>query len=715
MSDKISMKDTLGADDGAMRSADASITVFTDNETRHIGETSIYYTPGDTVSFWNITGLANYHTEGDFNEFDHLSGVWLGYTSQVPVDEAPEIGEIASAWSFWSFSNRDRTAPTIISFDPSDGSDDVAIGTDITLTFSEEVKACSGLIQIRIGSPNGTVVESFFSASSSRLTFSGNKLIIDPTSDLHPDTHYYVTFTRGSVIDLFGNKYSGMVAYDFITENIDTSGPVVFVFSPADGSGNVAVETNITLTFNEAVQAGSGFIEVHSNSGALFESFDVASSSRLTFSGNTLTIDPTNNFELGTQYSLSISYGAVLDFAGNKYSGTTSYDFTTEFAQAQWDTVSGYGLLDIDAMLELATGNVIADAPLYGDGYNSWDWGLNDVQAPDAWLTGYTGEGIIVAIVDSGVYYSHSDLAGNIWVNFGEISGNGVDDDGNGYIDDIYGYDFVNDDGYALDDNGHGTHIAGIIAGLHNGTGVTGVAYDATIMPVKVVNSSGHGSFEALANGIVYAVDNGADVINLSLGTYGADSSSVTSAISYALDNGVIVCMASGNDYRTSPTYPAILAQSLGGIVVGAVNSSNLVASFSNEADNTDPYDFVVAPGVDIYSTYNNGGYTLMSGTSMATPYVTGAAALLLSAESDYASAWSLEELESILTKSADFLGTSSLVISSSMESVAGGASTYGFELNTMQDDFIGLIDAEPVKMTGLPDGVWMDYDVFVV
>ncbi|WP_245153567.1 S8 family serine peptidase [Chlorobaculum sp. 24CR] len=665
----------------------------------------------------NLTGVFQHSPhESGFDGFDYAAGAWLNHPGQSPVDDAPDSGDMTAAWSFWSFLSRDRTAPTVVSFDPSDGSGDVDTATDIALTFSEEIQAGIGSIEIRVGSSRGVVVESFNVASSSQLSFSGSTLTIDPSSDLDTGTHYYVTFAKGSVVDLSGNKYAGTTSYDFTTETVDTTAPVVSVFSPADGSSNAAVETNITLTFNEAIQAGNGSIEIHAGSptGTLLESFDAASSSHLAFSGSTLTIDPSSDLDPATHYYVTIGSGAVLDLAGNGYAGTTSYDFTTELAPVQWDPVSGYGLLDIDAMLELATGASIADAPLYGDGYGSWDWGLNDTQAPDAWQAGYTGEGIIVAVIDSGVLYTHSDLAGKIWSNSGEIAGDGIDNDGNGYVDDIYGYDFVNYDGYALDDYGHGTHVAGIIAGLDNGTGVTGVAYDATIMPVKVLGSSGSGSFTAVANGIIYAVDNGADVINLSLGAYGAYSSSVTSAISYALDHGVMVCMASGNDSQSSPTYPAILAETLGGIAVGAVNSSNTVASFSNDAGGTDPYDFVVAPGVSIYSTYSNGGYASMSGTSMATPYVAGAAALLLSAEADFASEWTLEQLENILATSAEFLGASTLAASSGTGSVPAAASTAGFDVGT-EAEFIGVVDAEPVALTGVLDGVLDGQEVFAV
>jgi len=600
---------------------------------------------------------------------------------------------------------KDTTAPKVTRFSPSDGSLDVSLGTNITLTFSESIKAGSGFIQIHSGSATGAIVESFDAASSTRLLFSGSTLTIDPLNNLGGNTRYYVTLTSGTVKDLAGNSYAGTSTYDFKTVALDTVAPTVKSFTPADGSLNASLNTNITLTFSESVKAGSGFIEIHSGSatGALVESFDAASSSRLSFSGSTLTIDPLNTFSNDTHYFVTFSNGSVKDLAGNLFAGSSTYDFTTVAATTVWSATSGYGLLNVDTMLEKATGHVISDASLYGDGWGTKDWGLNDIQAPDAWLAGYTGKGIVVAVVDTGVDYQHSDLSQNIWTNTLEIVGNGIDDDKNGYVDDIYGYDFVNNDGYALDDNGHGTHVSGIIAGLNNGSGVTGVAYNATVMPVKVLSASGSGTFTGVAQGVTYAVNNGADVINLSLGAYGGSSTELSSAITYAINHGVIVCMASGNDSQASPTYPAVLAKTAGGIAVGAVDSTNVVAAFSNDAGTVVPYDFVAAPGVSIYSSYIGGQYAVMSGTSMATPFVAGAAALLLSAQPDFSSQWTLEQLENLLTTTAQPLGSDGLL------ALTGSAPAVPVAASLSQSDIehdvaiMGSLDAvDLVALTGV-------------
>ena len=654
----------------------------TGNPLLAFNESELFFRNAGVGVFNDTPGLADNHS--DWHAFDDSA-----------VDLSVEAVRIV----------KDTTAPKVTSFSPADGSINASLGTNITLTFSESIKAGSGFIQIHSGSAKGTIVESFDAASSTQLLFSGSTLTIDPLNNLGGNTRYYVTLASGTVKDLAGNSYAGTSTYDFKTVSVDTLAPTVKSFTPADGSLNAALNTNITLTFSESVKAGSGFIEIHSGSatGALVESFDAASSSRLLFSGSTLTIDPVNTLSNDTHYFVTVANGSVKDLAGNLFAGSSTYDFTTVASTTSWNSTSGYGLLNVDTMLEKATGHVISDAQLYGDGWGTKDWGLNDIQAPDAWLAGYTGKGIVVAVVDTGVDYQHTDLSQNIWTNKLEIAGNGIDDDNNGYVDDIYGYDFVNNDGYALDDNGHGTHVSGIIAGMNNGYGVTGVAYDATIMPVKVLSSSGSGTFTGVAQGVMYAVNNGADVINLSLGAYGSASTELSSAITYAINHGVIVCMASGNDSQLSPTYPAILAKTAGGIAVGAVDSSNVVATFSNDAGTLVPYDFVVAPGVSIYSSYMGGQYVVMSGTSMATPFVAGAAALLLSAQNDFSSPWSLGQLENLLTTTAQPVGAAGLLAAAGTAPTAPLAASLSFFDMEHDVALLGSLDvADPVELTGV-------------
>ena len=295
-------------------------------------------------------------------------------------------------------------------------------------------------------------------------------------------------------------------------------------------------------------------------------------------------------------------------------------------SDAEYSSSNGYGLIDASEAVAQVTGEDSFDEVPNTGGK---DWGADAVNAPEVWEEGYTGEGVVVAVLDTGVDYNHDDLKNNIWTNDGEIAGNGIDDDGNGYIDDFYGWNFDGNNNNTIDVDGHGTHVSGTIAGENNGFGVTGIAYDSQIMPVKVLDDTGSGTNTAVAEGIYYAVDNGADVINLSLGG-SLPSSEVSEAVKYASDQGVTVVMAAGNSGGQTPLYPARYANQYG-IAVGAIDENEDMASFSNRAG-TQELTYVTAPGVDIYSTLPDNRYESYSGTSMATPHVAGVVALMLSA-----------------------------------------------------------------------------------
>ena len=224
----------------------------------------------------------------------------------------------------------DTTAPTVSTFAPVDGATGVAVDSNIVLTFSEAVQKGAGKIEIRLGSANGTLVESFDAATNTRLVFSGSTLTIDPAANLANNTSYFVTFAAGSVKDLANNNYGGTATYDFKTV-AETTPPTVLTFAPVDGATGAAVDSNIVLTFSEAVQKGTGKIELRSGSatGTLVESFDAATSARLAFSGSTLTIDPTAKLANNASYFVTFAAGSVKDLADNNYAGTTTYDFVT--------------------------------------------------------------------------------------------------------------------------------------------------------------------------------------------------------------------------------------------------------------------------------------------------------------------------------------------------------------------------------------------------
>lgn len=324
------------------------------------------------------------------------------------------------------------------------------------------------------------------------------------------------------------------------------------------------------------------------------------------------------------------------------------YTLTTQKVTVpdNYDLNYGYGLVDAGA----AVAGAIGDSPFANvRNLNGNNWDINMVNAPEVWAQGYTGQGVVVAVVDTGVDYTHPDLANNIWVNSGEIADNGIDDDGNGYIDDVRGWNFVDNNSNPMDLNGHGTHVSGTIAAENNDFGVTGVAYNSTIMPVRVLSSDGDGERGNIASGIRYAVDNGANVINLSLG--GGYSSEIQDAIAYATSLGSVVVMASGNEGSTQPIAPASSADQFG-IAVGAISRSRAIASFSNQAG-LPVLNYVVAPGDNIYSTYLNNSYRYLDGTSMATPHVSGVVALMLSANPNLTPA----DVQSLITQTATTTG----------------------------------------------------------
>jgi trimeric autotransporter adhesin len=330
-------------------------------------------------------------------------------------------------------------------------------------------------------------------------------------------------------------------------------------------------------------------------------------------------------------------------------SNSTNYHLTLSASpNTPFNPAFGYGLVNGAAAVARALGQATPFANVPNLGGNNW--GNDLVNAPEAWARGYRGQGITVAVIDSGVDYNHSDLDGNIWVNSREIANNGVDDDLNGYIDDVRGWDFVGNDNDVMDENGHGTHVAGTIAAENNGLGLTGVAYGAKIMPIRVLSYSGGGYQFNIAAGIRYAADNGAKVINLSLGSY-YDTPTLNEAIIYASQKGAVVVMAAGNSGTAEPEYPAQIAITHG-IAVGAVDYLKQIANSSNRAGANSAMRYVVAPGVDVYSTQLNGGYELLSGTSMATPHVAGVVALMLSANPNL----TVSQVRSILTSTASQL-----------------------------------------------------------
>jgi len=274
---------------------------------------------------------------------------------------------------------------------------------------------------------------------------------------------------------------------------------------------------------------------------------------------------------------------------------------------------------------------------------NGWLWGLRnvgqfggvagaDISATNAWNISTGSTNVVVAVIDTGIRYTHQDLATQMWRNPGEIPGNNVDDDGNGYVDDVFGINAITGSGDPLDDHGHGTHCAGTIgAAANNGYPHVGVAWRVRLMACKFLSAYGGGTYSDAIECIDYAVSKGAKILNNSWGGYGY-SRALYEAIDRARVNGVLFVAAAGNESLNNditPAYPA--SYPLENIIsVAAIDRRDRLASFSNYGLKT---VHLGAPGVEIYSSTadSDSSYEVWDGTSMATPHVVGVAALILS------------------------------------------------------------------------------------
>lgn len=294
-------------------------------------------------------------------------------------------------------------------------------------------------------------------------------------------------------------------------------------------------------------------------------------------------------------------------------------------AHTRWQALgrSGNAIVAIEPNV-IVTGATLPNDPDLTDLQRSY--GLQLTHAEGAWAYTRGSNETIIAVIDTGLLLNHPEFAGRV----------------------VPGYDFVNNDSDPSDDNGHGTHTAGIIAaGIDNEIGVAGVCPQCRIMPVKVLNQNNAGTWAGVANGLIYAADHQARVINLSLGAV-VSSKTLESAISYAQEKGVLIIAAAGNMGIERNFFPAALD---GVLAVSATDNQDQRWNLSNYGDYID----VAAPGYAIYSTYNDlsnyyGGYTYMSGTSMASPYVAGLAGLLFSQKPTRTAL----EVSHLITASAD-------------------------------------------------------------
>lgn len=360
---------------------------------------------------------------------------------------------------------------------------------------------------------------------------------------------------------------------------------------------DIDLESNPIIAETDKTKAITEEIIQNTTPPEKFGEIQIDESRQILTVGKTLTKEEITNIEeeYSVEFTEDTSHNGV-------YVINTTEETNTEELGEELDTE-----VEVDSIVKMSGETV--------------DWGVSRIGADKIW-TKATGSGVKVAVVDTGIDTSHPDLLSNITT----------------------GYDFVNNDSSPIDDNGHGTHVSGIIGGIDNETGIVGVANMIKIMPVKVLNSDGYGYLSDVAKGIYYAVDNGAKVINLSLGTT-SDSLTLKDAINYATSKGVLVVAAAGNTASQSCEYPAAYDSA---ICVVATDNSNKLASFSNTGGE------LAAPGVYNYSTYIGSTYTYMSGTSMATPHVAGAAAIIYS----FCNTCTATDVRTILKNTAVDLGT---------------------------------------------------------
>jgi subtilisin family serine protease len=328
---------------------------------------------------------------------------------------------------------------------------------------------------------------------------------------------------------------------------------------------------------------------------------------------------------MGGTNNLTINISPILPSNSTSASG--------QFISSNFHSSFGYGLVNATGAIRSLTGQNVLEV----NDTNRWE--VEMINAPEAWSVGLTGQGVVVvAVVDDGVDYNHFDLDSNIWANPGEVV-NGIDDDGNGFIDDIRGWDFIGNDNNPFEAGlTHGTRVAGVVAAESANNGgivMTGGAYNAKIMPVRVMSSIG-GSDQNIGQGIRYAANKGAKVINLSLGRYTDPSdptSQMTSAIDYAVGKGSVVVISAGNDGNVTidSRFPAILANRPGVIAVGSVNQNLQLSTFSSRAGTT-IRNYVVAPGENYFTTLPGNTYGNANGTSFSAPSVSSVVAATIQA-----------------------------------------------------------------------------------
>jgi subtilisin family serine protease/Ca2+-binding RTX toxin-like protein len=436
--------------------------------------------------------------------------------------------------------------------------------------------------------------------------------------------------------------------------------------SPTSGSSSFSVANQKLTSVNPTLSNSSSTMAVSPSSGIDGVNLPIAPSQQLApYVANQLIVkfkegvtaiqieQIKNDLRVVSTKTISLTGAQVWKFS----------EISVESALAKYSTSSLFEYIEPDYIV--TAGALTPKSTIPNDPSFTQLWGLNntgqsggtvdaDIDAPEAWDIQTGNPNLVVGVIDTGVDYNHQDLVGNIWTNPGEIAADGIDNDGNGYIDDVRGWDFAYNDNNPMDVYGHGTHVSGTIAGKgNNGIGVTGVAWNAQIMPLKFLDDSGSGSTSNAILAISYATAKGVKITNNSWGG-GSFSQALYDAINAAGQLGALFIAAAGNDYGnnndTNPHYPS--SYNLANIIsVASTNRTDSLSSFSNigliSVD-------LGAPGSDIYSTTPGNTYSTYSGTSMATPHVSGAAALLWSQNPT----WTAQQVKTALMNTGDSLAS---------------------------------------------------------
>lgn len=390
---------------------------------------------------------------------------------ELQIKAADSSGRAAYDYFMLTVPSADKIAPTVATFTPTDGATDVAVDSNIVLTFDEDIQKGTGSISLYSGT---TFVESFDAATSTRLSISGNTLTLDPTANLSNNTEYRVNFDSGTVKDLAGNAYIGTSTYDFktVADVADMIAPKVDSANPIDGAKDVLEYSSFAFTFNEEIAKGTGYIYIHKESptGEIVESFNVATSSNIwleqtyfgmgTYSTKVLNVNPTGNLLSATEYFLTIEAGALVDFGGNK-SEEIHYEFTTRQAKVTNGTrgndmitiarpnLISLGVFSENDLIYAGAGNDVVDS---GGGIDLIDGGegVDTVSFKSIWGGGYNyalyGVNVSLDLTESQIYQATGDAV--TLINIENIVGSGLDDtlvgnDANNELDGYLGTDVL--------------------------------------------------------------------------------------------------------------------------------------------------------------------------------------------------------------------------------------------------------------------------------